>query len=244
MSSWKIAIALKIAVIAALLLAVAPFARRAAAQATPSSPHTIEVSGEGSVQAAPDQATLQLAIETHAATAAEAAGSNGALAQKVRDALKGKLQGKGLMWTGGYSLYPDYSESRNGGAARIIGYRTQNSITVQTGALELVGPLIDAAIAAGANRVGSLDYDLRDNTKARSEAITRAAKDAEVQAQALATALGVKLGPVVRATTVSESRPVPLMRMAASPMMASQATPIEAGQVTVPASVSLSYAIE
>ncbi|MGO9264377.1 MAG: SIMPL domain-containing protein [Candidatus Binataceae bacterium] len=244
MSSCKIVMSTKTALIAALILVVASVVRAAAAESTPSDLHTIEVNGDGSVQAAPDQATLQLAIETHAATAAEAAGSNGALAQKVRDALKAKLQDKGLMWTGGYSLYPDYSEPRNGGEAKIIGYRAQNSITVQTGALELVGPLIDAAIAAGANRVGSLDYDLRDNTKARSEAITRAAKDAEAQAQALAAALAVKLGAVVKATTVSEARPIPVMRMQASPMMASQATPIEAGQVTVPASVSLTYEIE
>lgn len=234
----------KIALLAAVLLTTAPLARLAAAESAASNPHTIEVSGDGSVQAAPDQAILQLAIETHAATAAEAAGSNGALAQKVRDALKGKLQDKGLMWTGGYSLYPDYSEPRPGGEARIIGYRAQNSITVQTGALELIGPLIDAAIAAGANRVGSLDYDLRDSTKARGEAITRAAKDAQAQAQALAAALGVKLGDVVKATTVSEARPIPVMRMQASAMAVGRETPIEAGQVTVPASVSLTYEIE
>jgi len=234
----------RIAVIAALILAVTPIVRLAAAEATPSNPHTIEVSGDGNVQAAPDQATLQLAIETHAATAAEAAGSNGALAQKVRDALKRKLEDKGLMWTGGYSLYPDYSEPRNGGEARIIGYRAQNSITLQTGALELVGPLIDVAIAAGANRVDSLDYDLRDNTKARGEAITRAAKDAQAQAQALAAALGVKLGPVIKATTVSEARPIPVIRMQAAAMARGGATPIEAGQITVPATVSLTYEIE
>ena len=63
----------------------------------------------------------------------------------------------------------------------------QNTITVETGALDLVGPLIDAAIAAGANRVNSLDFNLRDNTKARNEAIAKAAKDAQAQAQALAS---------------------------------------------------------
>ena len=61
----------------------------------------------------------------------------------------------------------------------ITGYRAENSITVQTGALDLVGPLIDAAIAAGANRVNSLDFNLRDDTRARNDAITKAAKDAQ-----------------------------------------------------------------
>lgn len=216
----------------------------ARAQNDSSKPRVIEVSGAGEVQAAPDQATLQLAIETHAATAAEAAGSNANLAQKVRNAITAKLGDRGKLWTGGYSLDPDYSEPRNGSQAKIIGYRAQNSITVQTGALELVGPAIDAAIGAGANRVDSLSYDLRDNTQARNGAIAKAAKDAQAQAQALATALGVKLGPVVKASTISEARPVPVMRMQASAMMRSAATPIEAGQVAVPATVSLSYEIQ
>jgi uncharacterized protein YggE len=225
--------------IGAILLAPAVHARAQSA-----GQRTIEVSGDSSVQAAPDQATLRLAIETHALTAADAAGANGALAQKVRDALQAKLQDKGQMWTGGYSLYPDYSEPRNGEEAKIVGYRAQNSITVVTGNLGLIGPLIDAAIGAGANRVDSLEYDLRDNSKARSEAIAKATHDAQAQAEALAVALGVKLGPVLKASTVSEQRPIPVFRAAAGRMMASQATPIEAGQVTVPASVSLSYEIE
>src|SRR5262249_52439796 len=66
----------------------------------------IEVSGSGEVQAAPDLATLEIAIETHAPSADHAAGLNGALAEKVRDALTSKLANKGTMWTGGYSLFP------------------------------------------------------------------------------------------------------------------------------------------
>ncbi len=234
----------KVITVVAALLALVMVAHTACAQAD-TKVHVIEVSGDGQAQSPPDQATLELAIETHAATAGQAAGTNGALAQKVRDALKGKLGDKGTMWTGGYSLYPDYSEPRPGSEAKIIGYHAQNTITVETFDLELVGPLIDAAIAAGANRVNSLQYSLRDSTKARSEAITRASKDAQAQAQALANALGVKLGSVIKATTVAEIRPIPMVRMQpAAAMTAVAATPVEAGQVTVPATVSLTYEIQ
>ena len=87
---------------------------------------------------------------------------------------------------------------------------------MQTGALDLVGPLIDAAIAAGANRVNSLDFNLRDDTRARNDAIAKAAKDAQAQAQALAAALGLKLGPIINATTMSAERPQPVMFRAAA----------------------------
>src|SRR5260221_10758 len=68
--------------------------------------------------------------------------------------------------------------------------------------------------------------------------------EAQAQANALADALGVKLGPVLKASTVAEVRPIPVMRMQASAMASGGApTPVEAGQITVPASVSLTYQI-
>ena len=205
---------------------------------------TIEVSGNGEVQVAPDMATVEIAIETSAPTAADAAGANGALAQKVRDAIRSKLGDKGTMWTGGYSLFPDYNQQPNGGKPTIVGYRAENSITIQTGQLDVVGPVIDAAIAAGANRVNSLSYSLRDDSKARGDAIAKAARDAQAQAQALASALGVKLGAVIKASTTSEIRPLPMVRASFAALSSAAPTPIEAGQVTVPATVSLTYAIQ
>jgi uncharacterized protein len=211
---------------------------------TLSGARVIEVSGSSEVQAAPDLATLEIAIETHAATADHAAGLNGALAGKVHDALASKLSNKGTMWTGGYSLFPEYTEPHEGKPI-VSGYRAENSITVQTSELGIVGPLIDAAIGAGANRINSLNYSLRADSKARSEAIAKAARNAQTQASALADALGVKLGPLIRASTESIVRPIPLARFAGSEAMAANApTPIAAGQVTVPATVSLTYGIE
>ncbi len=227
----------------ALLMIAMPLAAAADGGAN-SDRRTIQVSGDGEVQASPDLAVLSLAIETHAATAARAAALNGGLAQKVTDALKAKLGDKGKTWTGGYSLNPEYAdESHPDGKPIIRGYSAQNTITVQTGALDLVGPLIDTAIAAGANRVNSLDFNLRDDTSARNDAIARAAKDAQTQAQALADALNLKLGPIINATTISNESPRPVMFRAAA-MSMNSATPVSPGEVSVPATVSLTYQIE
>ncbi len=205
---------------------------------------TIEVSGNAEIQAAPDLATLEIAIETHAATADHAAGLNGALAEKVREALSSKLGNKGRLWTGGYSLSPDYTEPREG-KPTVTGYTAENTITIETGELGLIGPLIDAAIGAGANRVSSLSYSLHSDSKVRTEAIAKAAREAQTRAAALADALGVKLGPVLRASSEAESRPQPLARFAGMAALTAHApTPITAGEITVPATVSLTYSIE
>lgn len=208
---------------------------------------TIQVSGNGEAHAAPDYATLSLAIETHAKSAADAAANNAALAQKITQALTLKLGGQGKISTGGYSLNPEYNNPQANGRPRVEGYQAQNSITVETAKLDLIGPLIDAAIAAGANRVDSLDFTLRNDSGPRNEAIADAAKDARTQAEALATSLGVKLGPIISATTESEARPIPVMPMARFSAMANvnaAPTPVNPGEITVPATVSLTYAIQ
>jgi len=216
----------------------------AVSQAQPA--RTIEVTGNGEAHVAPDVATLNLAIETHAATAQQSAGQNAALAQKVVDALTNKLQGKGKVWTGGYSLYPEYTDQQPNQKPTVTGYRAENSITVETGEIGMLGGLIDTAIEAGANRINFLNFTLRDESQARSQAIALAAKDAQTQADSLAKSLGVKLGPVVKATTEAEARPLPVMRASAGMMssMAAAPTPVQPNEVTVPATVSITYQIE
>ncbi len=128
----------------------------------------------------------------------------------------------------------------------ITGYRAENSIRAETGEMDLAGPLIDAAVAAGANRIESLNFILRDDTKTRADAIASASRDAQAQAIALAASLGVKLKRVYSATTAAEVRPVPIaMRaMAMSSAGENAPTPVEPGEVTVPARVTLIYELE
>jgi len=232
---------------AGLALAVAVFASAAASAQSDANDNfavrTIEVDGSGETRTSPDTADLELAIETQAKTAELAAARNAELATKVIDALKSKLGDKGKITTGGYSLNPEYSQRPSENPA-IIGYTAQNTVTVHSGALELVGTLIDSAIAAGANRVNSLSFSVKDDSKARAEAIAMATRDARAQADALAAALDVKLGKVLKATTVSEQRPVPIRMGRAMAMSASVETPVEPGEVTVPATVSLIFEIE
>jgi uncharacterized protein len=90
------------------------------------------------------------------------------------------------------------------------------------------------------------NFTVRDESQARSEAIALAAKDAQAQADSLAKSLEVKLGPVVKATTEAEARPMPMMRMGAMAMGSSRGepTPVQPNEVTVPATVSITYQIE
>jgi uncharacterized protein len=205
----------------------------------------IEVSGTGEARSTPDVAYLGVQVETHAATAEECSSKNAAMAQKVVQELKDKLAGKGTIVTGDYSLNPEYGENTPRQKPVITGYTAQNTITVETSELSMLGSLIDGAISSGANRINYLNFGLRDDTKARQEAIAAASKDAQAQAQALAASLNVKLKQVVKASTIPERTPIMPMERMGNVAFASAApnvpTPVEASQITVSATVSLTY---
>lgn len=203
---------------------------------------TINVSGSGEVRVAPDLLRLDVAVETQGKTAIAAGARNAKLAQHVMAALRDTLGARGTVQSGGYDLFP-VTDNPPQGPSHIVGYRAVNALRVRTGDLDLAGALIDAALAAGANQVNSLSFGLRDDSAARAAAITRAVGAAQSQARALAAALRVKLGPILRASSGGGGLPEPTPRFAMA-MAAAVQTPVAPGQIAVSASVSLVYRID
>jgi uncharacterized protein YggE len=167
----------------------------------------------------------------------------------VSAAVKPKLAGKDKISTTQYGLSPVYEQRERGGpvaAPRITGYIASNAVRVELHAIDDVGGLIDAATSAGANRVDGLDFTLEERAAAQSDALQRAGADARRQAEATAASLGVKLGRVLSANVgggpivLPKSYPRGMVAMAES----HAPTPIEAGDVTVSATMQVTYEIE
>ncbi|MGZ3459157.1 MAG: SIMPL domain-containing protein, partial [Archangium sp.] len=146
--------------------------------------------------------------------------------------------------TRNYTVYPDYPpQTQPGEAPKLKGYRVSNLVEVHVRELTRVGELLDTALNAGANQVQSVRFGLSKPEAVQGEALRNAVERARQSAQVLAAALGVKLGPVLDASTVTEPLgPIPLPMGLQS--KAAVTTPIEPQEQTVQATVSLIFAIE
>ncbi len=237
--------------IAAACAAVLAFTARTAAQEPPQmrmqTPPAIRVTGTGEVRAAPDQATADFAVETTAGNAQEAAAANAQQMERVIAALVRAGVPRERIETRDYNVFPDYDQRpvEQGGEPRIRGYRVLNTVSATTQDINRVGGLIDAALAAGANRVNGVRFSLRDPQRFRAQAIQEATRRARADAEALAGAMGVQLGAVREASTVEVGYSGPVMMMAREGMADAVAqnapTPINPGEQTVRATVMIVY---
>lgn len=209
---------------------------------------SIAVTGTAFVTSAPDVAVISFAVETTAAEASSAMAENARRSQAVATALKGALGTADKLSTAGVALDPVYDHRRVREPDQppvITGYVARNQVNVETRDTTSVGKLIDLAAKAGANRISGLQFTLQARDEAMAKALARATADARRQAAVIAEALGVKLGAVIEATTVEPMTIAPrAFRGAAMAMEADMATPVEAGDVRVDATVQVRFAID
>jgi uncharacterized protein YggE len=213
----------------------------AAGAQTPSVP-AVRANGEGSVFAQPDCAKIDIGVVTHAPTAQAASSQNAGQLQSVLAKLHEVLGQSADIRTISFSLNPIYQYPKSGGKPTIDGYCAANIVEVTSGDLPNIGKLIDAATAGGANEIRSLQFTLKDEKPVRAAALRQAVLEARANAQAMAGALGLKLGKLLLLEQ-SPSQPIrPVMAAMAARVAAP--TPIETEPIEVRAAVTLTMAVE
>ena len=195
----------------------------------------IEVTGHGEIRVPPDRATVILSVDTKGPVAAAVAAANARVQRRVLDTLKALGYSGTLVSTVGYNVEPDYEPVTN--APRQIGYVSRNSVQVTLTQLDRVGPVIDAALARGANSVQDISFDASNTDEPRQRALAQATASARGDATAIATSMGGTLGRLVSVTTQGQFSPMPLSRARVA-YQPQAATPINPGEITVDASVT------
>jgi len=206
----------------------------ARAQTTPLGPPTVNTTGHAAATVPPDRATLLVAVQSRAPTAAAAGADNARRTRAVLDTLRAIGLSKDQTGTFGYTVSPQYSYDK--GTSHLVGYEAQNTIKVELKVIADVGKVIDAALGAGADNISSLQFTASNVDSARREALTRATAQARGDAEAMAKAVGGSLGPPVELVLQSDGGirfNAPMMRMAGAQALAAPPTPIDAGPLTI-----------
>lgn len=219
----------------------------AIAQQTPPNPvPSVTVVGNGEVRVEPDLATVRLGIQVQAQTAQDAQSQASATAQKILNAVVKVGVDRKDIQTGSLSLYPVYNDGRPNQTAppEVVAYRAQNTVTIRVLDLKKVGAVVDATVAAGANEIQGIEFGLINDEAARRQALQLAARAARTKAEAIASALGVKLGSILE--IVEGNDQVVPVRMARLEMMngAPANAPVEPGQIGVSANVTVRFRVE
>lgn len=213
---------------------------------------TITVSGSGEIRVPPDEAVVRLGVLSQQVEAAAAQEKANRIAAGILAGVEALGVSEEAVQTSRLVLSPVYSQPPpqpqvRPGEPRIIAYRASNVVSVRLEDLAKIGPAIDVAIEAGANKVEGVEFRLQDDLEARQRALTKAVQEAEAKAQAIAGALGVELGPVLDAREGGISIDVPRFGGGPQVMMmetrSAQPTPVSAGDITVSATVTLRYRI-
>lgn len=221
----------------ALGIAALPMAAQAQPQ-PPAAPSAISVSARGEVQAPPDRARVQVGVETQAGTAAAAAAENNRKQAAVLRAIRALGVPDAQIRTLDYQVMPMQRWDEPTKRTVIDGYRVSNMVHVETDRIEQAGPIIDAALSNGANRVASLDFLVKERARYEDEALAQAVASAKRQSEVAARAAGGQLGELLELSiNPSESpQPVPMLAMARMAADASPA-PVSAGMSTISVSV-------
>jgi len=200
----------------------------------------IAVTGRGEVKVSPDKATIQVSVQTRAATAAAAATENATKQQSVLSALRALGLGNDQLSTINYNVYPE-QRYEQGKEPTIIAYNVTNTILVDVRKLSQVGPVIDAALSHGANMITSLQFYASNTEVARRGAIATAIEKARADAEAAARAAHGSLGTLFEISIGPYSPPPPRPMMMARGAVLDTAqlqTPINPGEETLSVEVS------
>ena len=101
--------------ILALSFVTVPVSAQGSTTTTPSQPPFIAASAVGETRITPDRAMLNVAVESHAETAAAAGADNATKQKRVIDAVKGAGIAAAQIRTSGYNVSPEYGRSATRG---------------------------------------------------------------------------------------------------------------------------------
>jgi uncharacterized protein YggE len=209
---------------------------------------TADLETEGTIQVKPDKATFNFTVVTEAPQAQEAAKMNAKEAENFLAAVKKILGKDDKVKTIQYQVVPIFrrvEKVQGKGKIKtdeIAGYRASHRFQVELRDLEKLGQVADTALKNGANEVQGPYFGHTQQEDLQNQAAVKALERARKLAEALAQASGLKVKRVTKMSTTQTIHPrVFAMAKAAPPATADVETPIEVGDITYQARLTVTF---
>ncbi|MEJ2748375.1 MAG: SIMPL domain-containing protein, partial [Anaerolineae bacterium] len=230
--------------LAAILVACSGPATAGAAANPAVSSGGITVVGQGEAFGKPDQAQVQVGVETFAPQVSQATSKNEATIQAIMDALTAQGIDQKDIQTTNYNLWVEQT-SNDQGPQRIAGYHVSNQVNVTIRDINKVGDVLAAATDAGANSIYGISFSVADPAALKEEARAAAVADARDRATALADLSGVELGDVQAISEViGQPTTYPMALGSRNAVEQAAAPSISPGQLSYTIQVQVTFGIK
>lgn len=202
---------------------------------------TFDVTGEGRVVVAPDQAQITLGVQKEGSSVRQLQEQVDATMQELSKRLATLGVDKKDIKTVAYQVYESYSPSS---VAKT--YMASSSVQVTIRDLSRASEVVDLIGPLGLTQSGGLTFTLSEELRAKTmrEAREEAITEAKKKATELAGLAGMQIGRIVNVAESSNGMPQPyLMRAEAAKDVGAGSTPaqVEPGSSEIAVSVTVSY---
>ena len=192
----------------------------------PNGPHVV-TSGQASVDARPDMATLSIVVNVSSKDAADAKKQADDRVAQYFDVLQKNGIEKKDIDAANLSTQPEYDYTKEGKSV-LKGYRAVRQVEVTLRQLDKLNELLDGALKSGLNEIRSVELGVANADSYKDQARKAAIQNATQQASQLAEGFNAKLGPIYSIRyQVANYQPMPMNRMykaAAAPETSAQET--------------------
>jgi uncharacterized protein YggE len=221
------------------------FAPTTLAQDNCTRPRLISVTGTAEIEVAPDEAVLRLGVDTSNKDLAYAKSQHDTRVKKLLALTHDAGVEAKYIQTSELTMGPEYTQDRN---RQLLGYDVSQTIAITLKDPSKYEALMTDLLGAGVNRVDGIDFRVAEPRKYKDEARAKAIRAAREKAVAMAAELGQTIG---KPWTISEDSASETLNGMANAVGGGGGMPPESeestvapGQVTIRASVSVSFLLE
>lgn len=202
----------------------------------------INVSGEGKVKVAPDQASISISIETKGTKADDVKKENDKKMDAILKFIKNSNIAKEDYQTQRVSLNPNYDYAK-----KKYNYVATQTVQILLKDLAKYDVLMEGLVDEGINRIDNVEFKSSKMKELQSDARKLAVKDAKAKAEDFVSVLGQRVGKAILISDNTQTF-VPQPRMYAMKSMAmDESAPRETlavGEIEIMVNVSVSFILE